>query len=521
MPASILASGVTPQETRTFLLRSLPALFIGTDTPAVWVRDSTNPSLSFFVAKSPEDALQWIRQSCRPEVFPQLEPEPKRGHKPVNPDDAIPDSQPQSEDDSNYGSPVQFQSTANVAGYGPDSPRDTSDKSASHRDKRPMSNASSSQPPAKRARDHTAAPEPEYIITVGNVNRGKERERRIRLENMLSDAFVTEEEDDMQDAYVRENGTKLAWLAKQPDCIGIGRQEASALVYRASAIASGEAIENLKAVLTHWRKNHTMDLNRQTASSQSLVTFTSTSQNINTALSGFRKAFFDLATIEATGILQDILYRHHLAYLYDCYRNAEALLDRTPSTTRRRGVSDAALVKKQLFNTLYPSTDIPSSSLVDSSAPSAKQWRYFTKCLAKGHRWHCMRETLGSGILALIPTSKLPNSFIERLSSPMFKVFLDLITRFYPDAIKFGRLIEHFIQNALMGRQPPNSHLPIEHLSDDQLQEMHLSDLVQLFERYAVPTIEDISPPPIEHVPSSPIEHVSSSPVEHISSPPT
>jgi hypothetical protein len=485
------------------------------------VRDSTNPSLSFFVAKSPEDALRWIRQSCRPEVFPQLEPEPGQGREPVNPDDAIPDSQPQSEDDSNYGSPAHFQSTA-------DSPRDTSDKSAGRGAKRPTSNASSSQPPAKRARGHTAAPEPEYITTVGNVNRRKERERRKRLENILSNVFVTEEEDDMQHAYVRENGTKLAWLAKQPDCRGIGRQEASALVYRASTIASGEAIENLKAVLAHWRKNRTVDLNRQTASSQSLVTLASTSQNINTALSGFRKAFFNLATIEATGILQDILYRHHLAYLYDCYRNAEALLDRTPSITRRRGVSDASLVKKQLFDALYPSTNIPSLSLVDSSAPSGKQWRYFTKCLAKGHRWHCMRETLGSGVLALIPTSKLPHSFIERLSSAMFKVFLDFITRFYPDAIKLGRLIEHFMQNALMGRQPPHSHLPIEHLSDDQLQEMHLSDLVQLFERYTAPTIEHISSPPIEHVPSSPVEYISpsstkyasSSPVECISSPP-
>jgi hypothetical protein len=224
----------------------------------------------------------------------------------------------------------------------------------------------------------------------------------------------------------------------------MGRQEASALVYRVSAIGSGEAVENLKAILAHWRKNGTVDLNRQTASSQSSVTFTSNSQNIDAALSGFRKAFFNLATIKATGILFEILYRHHLAHLYDCYRNAEALLDRTPSTTRCRGVSDAALVKKQLFNALYPSTDTPSS-LVDSSAPSAKQWRYFTKCLAKGHQWHCMRETLGSGILALIPTSKLPNSFVERLSSAVFKVFINLINRFYPDAIKFGRLIEDLI----------------------------------------------------------------------------
>jgi hypothetical protein len=71
------------------------------------------------------------------------------------------------------------------------------------------------------------------------------------LENKLSDVFVTEEEDDIQDAYVRENGRKLAWLAKQPDCMGMGRREASALIYRASAIGSGEAVENVKAVLTH------------------------------------------------------------------------------------------------------------------------------------------------------------------------------------------------------------------------------------------------------------------------------
>ena len=63
-----------------------------------------------------------------------------------------------------------------------------------------------------------------------------------------------------------------------------------------------------------------------------------------------------------------------------------------------------------------------------------------------------MRETLGSGILALIPISKVPHSFVERLSSAMFKVFLDLIARFYLDAIKFGQLIEHLMQNALMGR---------------------------------------------------------------------
>ena len=71
------------------------------------------------------------------------------------------------------------------------------------------------------------------------------------MENTLSDVFVTEEEDNMQHAYIWENGMKLAWLAKQPNCIGIGRQEASALVYRASAISSSKAIKNVKAILIY------------------------------------------------------------------------------------------------------------------------------------------------------------------------------------------------------------------------------------------------------------------------------
>jgi hypothetical protein len=43
--------------------------------------------------------------------------------------------------------------------------------------------------------------------------------------------------------------------------MGMGRQEASALVYRASAISSREAVKNVKAVLAHWRKNGIVDLN--------------------------------------------------------------------------------------------------------------------------------------------------------------------------------------------------------------------------------------------------------------------
>ena len=49
------------------------------------------------------------------------------------------------------------------------------------------------------------------------------------------------------------------------------------------------------------------------------------------------------------------------------------------------------------------------------------------------------------------------------------------------------------MQNALVGRQPPYSNLPIKDISNNQLQEIDLSKVVQLFEGYPAPAIKDIS----------------------------
>ena len=117
--------------------------------------------------------------------------------KPVNTDDANLDPWPQSEDNSNYGSLAEFRSTADIIENSLDSIRDIGNESARYRGKRPISNASLSLLPTKRTRNYTAILEPEYIITVSNVNRRKERERYRRLENKLSNIFITKEEDNI------------------------------------------------------------------------------------------------------------------------------------------------------------------------------------------------------------------------------------------------------------------------------------------------------------------------------------
>jgi hypothetical protein len=104
---------------------------------------------------------------------------------------------------------VEFRSTTNVIKNGLDSTQDISDKNAYYRDKRPIFNTSLFLLPIKCIWNYTATLELEYIITVSNVNRCKERERHKRLENKLFDIFITEEEDDMQDIYIQENGRKF------------------------------------------------------------------------------------------------------------------------------------------------------------------------------------------------------------------------------------------------------------------------------------------------------------------------
>ena len=63
----------------------------------------------------------------------------------------------------------------------------------------------------------------------------------------------------------------------------------------------------------------------------------------------------------------------------------EVFLDSMQLSVWSRGVSDTSLVKKYLFKVLYLCIDTPSLLLADLSAPYGKQWRYFIKCLSKGH----------------------------------------------------------------------------------------------------------------------------------------
>jgi hypothetical protein len=109
-----------------------------------------------------------------------------------------------------------------------------------------------------------------------------------------------------------------------------------------------------------------------------------------------------------------------------------------------------------------------SQSLVE---PSARDWGKFKKHLAKAKRWLRVQDELGSGVFALIPSHVISHTWIERtLSEERLGIWLQLVTQFYPHAVRFGSFIESYIEDGLHGRPAPASQLPIELLEEDEVE---------------------------------------------------
>ena len=86
-----------------------------------------------------------------------------------------------------------------------------------------------------------------------------------------------------------------------------------------------------------------------------------------------------------------------------------------------------------------------------SALESNKAWRHFGKRLEKGRRWWNIKSSLGAGILAIIPSSVVPHSWVERLPGDQFDVWVQLIQRHYSSAIQFASLIKEAVKNTLKG----------------------------------------------------------------------
>jgi hypothetical protein len=440
--ASFLRPDVVPYECSTDTLRALRRLLKRDGGAAMWVRDKTGRG-GFFIAKSPTHALQWMRESSEPDIKRRLD-----SIKVESP----PSSQSHPSEDSDtsandWGSPPAMPETLLIP-----------DAEPSEDDSEPV------RPGGKRKRADDSPP-PETTLTVTNKHAARERERRTKLAKELSAAFVDsdEENENPEEAFTRENGLMFAWIGKQPSCKGIGSRAAASMVRKCLAVGGPEAFENWKVVLTHWRAAGSLSISQRPPPGS--MSDLSGGHTVDSVLHGFRTAFLATGGVEATGILHDILYRHQLASLYGWYEDAGKILVDNQSVVRARGVGNSSVVKDRLFNVLYPNVGAE-----DDSYP--KLWRHFTRQIEKGRRWWSIRTRLGPGVLALIPSAVVPHSYLERLGSAHFFVWMELIERYNKSAIEFGSLIASPVQDALEGRPPPTRRLVLEEMEECDLREL-------------------------------------------------
>jgi hypothetical protein len=141
-------------------------------------------------------------------------------------------------------------------------------------------------------------------------------------------------------------------------------------------------------------------------------------------------------------------------------------------------VTNAALVKKRLFLSLYPEYTALANPRTEPR--SKKAWDDFHTKLEKGRRWLHLREETNLGIFALIPDS-VSNRWIEKeLPFDVFRTWVRLIHQCNQPAIALGKAMLPGLQYALSGQTMPARKIRLEITDVEDLKDY--SDTSVLFQ---------------------------------------
>jgi hypothetical protein len=302
----------------------------------------------------------------------------------------------------------------------------------------------------------------------------------------LAETFITAADDKLHQDFIRTRGKELAWLSKQETMFHLRIEYAEALIFRAAAIGSWDAIRGVKTLFAQWRVTGALDVNRLSSLDKRNHT-QSPYQDFDSCIKGLEGAFLNVFHIERAGVVTDLLHRHFYAHLGAIYQQADALAEDMPSHLRGPGIGRQTRIMKALWarmHTLPAFAALPSTASSQSGKqlssiqasqslvePSARDWGKFKKHLAKAKRWLRVQDELGAGVFALIPSHVISHTWIERtLSEERLGIWLQLVARFYPHAVRFGSFIESYIEDGLHGRPAPASQLPIELLEEEEVE---------------------------------------------------
>jgi hypothetical protein len=274
------------------------------------------------------------------------------------------------------------------------------------------------------------------------------------------------------------NNKRAPWLNfayKQPEAKGLGDDIVTEMVQRGGVIGNSEALEELKNVLVEIRQN-----GRESApkSSQQMPLFGNATQS--TALhqiivSGGAHAANDACAprshsydedlykhwrgIELAGAGEGfyaIMRRYQSARVQEEYKRRIALVKdpgRVPPVTQQQ--------KTQVLRAMYTIVN-PNAPCNNVTADDPK-WNAFRRVVKRGLRWLMLEKEFTCGIYAILPRSRLPNTFVERkLDNTTFMLWCRMVSRCNPIAFKMARALEHVVQRLVREWAAPEFPLPLE-----------------------------------------------------------
>jgi hypothetical protein len=257
---------------------------------------------------------------------------------------------------------------------------------------------------------------------------------------------------------VSEHSAISAWFRSQAvDGHVLSQQQQDSYIKKAKAIAGPESVQDWQRFIESWRGHGSLTLQNSSSSEAGVEVLQM--QDVPTDIARFCYAYQQVQLSEVATSFRAISLRIQLTKLYDLYCKAESsgILDSLP---RSSGVTCAVQVRQYLFGCLYPKMKGIASPATNNF--SKKEWFAFTSQLRNALRWYTIREQFGYGVIGLLPNRIVSNTWVHKLKSENFDLWLRVIHQFNPQCIEAGRHWADTLALAFAGRSPPPTRKALE-----------------------------------------------------------
>lgn len=401
------------------------------DQRVVWLQDPDDPAVSVFVAANPGLALQWIcREASKKAVMAYVRQSRKRERE--------------------AGSHSE-----------PEEDMPTSDTPCA---------------PSKRAK-HT-------VTTTSNSRRANaktEQDIKAFYRSIWHNSQEAEHDVRREDAFTRARASWLAFAGKQPEAQTAGTASVSEAIRRATAVGNAEAMRDLQLLLRHWRARHAAEPSSSQAPASSLsqmqqpTTETMIALRDGSASLRARYHYLRVESAEQLGAGLGISRRYHAARLREAY-NALVAREVQPERVPPISKKNKGEVQANLYRTVRPR---------GRAQRGDRDYETFLRTLKHGKRWLCLEASFGCGIFALLPKSRVPNTYVERtLTDELLQLWIRTLHHCSPVVVRMAKEITSLIALFADDRPPPPYRTYLEHVQDDLVEtDGPTEEMAQLLER--------------------------------------